>query len=197
MKDEQLQKIRDSVDDFLRREFSLLSRKIGYRKKEIMRDLIHTTANFPQPGVLFRDIFPLLKNHFEDVIDDLAVKIELDIGDIDYIAGIESRGFILAAALAYRLNKGFIPIRKKGKLPPPVISQKVVLEYRETELEMREGEGNILIVDDVLATGGTLEGAWILAEKSGFVPKQALVLVNMAHLNSKALTFKVKSLLDF
>src|SRR3990167_10831774 len=93
-----------------------------------MQDLIRYVPDFPKPGVLFKDIFPLLQNCFGEIIDDLSRKIERPT-EVDYIAGIEARGFIFAAALAYKLNKGFIPIRKGGKLPPPVLSRKVALEY--------------------------------------------------------------------
>ena len=96
-----------------------------------------------------------------------------------------------------KMNKGFIPIRKKGKLPPPVQSEKVVLEYGETELEMAEGIGNIIIVDDVLATGGTLKGAWSLALKCGYCPCQAIVLVDIVKLNNGNLGFPVASLFDY
>ena len=161
-----------------------------------MKNLIRDVEDFPKNGVIFKDIFPLLQDCFHLVIDDLARKIERPKA-IEYIAGIESRGFVFAAALAYKLNKGFIPIRKKGKLPPPVQSEKVILEYGEAELEMVEGDGRIVIVDDVLATGGTLKGAWLLAKKCGYMPNQAIVLIDIVKLNNGNLGFPVASLFDY
>ena len=162
-----------------------------------MQDLIRDVPDFPKPGVLFKDIFPLLQNCFGEIIDDLSRKIERPT-EVDYIAGIEARGFIFAAALAYKLNKGFIPIRKGGKLPPPVLSRKVALEYGECEIEMPEVTGRIVIVDDVMATGGTMEGAWTLAKACCYTPMQALVVVNIISLNSKNLSkIPIKSLFDY
>lgn len=162
-----------------------------------MREFIRDVPDFPKSGILFKDIFPLLQNCFTEIIDDLSRKIERP-AEIDYIAGIESRGFIFASALAYKLNKGFVPIRKGGKLPPPKLSSKISLEYGEAEIEMAEGLGKIIIVDDVLATGGTIQGAWSLAKQCGYTPTQAIVLINIVYLNNKNLSkLPIKSLFDF
>lgn len=169
-----------------------------------MKDLIRDVKDFPKTGVVFKDIFPLLQECFGEVIDDLSRKIERP-HEIHHIVGIESRGFIFAAALAYKLNKGLIPIRKKGKLPPPVISERVTLEYGEAELEMSEytyedisnPRNKCVIVDDIMATGGTMEGAWRLALKCGYQPKQALVLINIKSLNALKPSLPLKSLFEY
>jgi adenine phosphoribosyltransferase len=137
--------------------------------------------NFPHPGILFRDITPLLRTQFEPTID--ALERLLDEGDwrgIDAVAGIESRGFILAAALAARRGKGFVPIRKQGKLPPPVVDMEYVLEYGTGILEMqRGGAGRLLLVDDVLATGGTMRAAAELCGRAGYEVGALLALIDL------------------
>lgn len=159
-----------------------------------MKEMIRDVPDFPKSGVLFKDIFPLLQNCFPEIIDDLSRKVP---HNVEFIAGIESRGFIFAAALAYKLNKGFIPIRKKGKLPPPKRSHKISLEYGTDELEMADGVGRIVIVDDVLATGGTIQGAWALAKECGYTPMQALVLIDIKYLNANLSKIPIKSLFEY
>lgn len=162
-----------------------------------MKNFIREIPDFPKSGIVFRDIFPLLQNCFTEVIDDLSRKIK----PCDYIAGIESRGFIFAAALAYKLNKGFIPIRKKGKLPPPVASQKIELEYGCDEIEMKVSESEyperIVIIDDVMATGGTMKGAVLLANECNYRVVQAVTLINIPSLNRANLMVPFKSLFDY
>lgn len=167
-----------------------------------MKDLIRDVPDFPIPGIIFRDIFPLLEANFSEVIDELAKRID-NAKEIDHVVGIESRGFIFAAALAYKLNKGFIPIRKKGKLPPSPLLRaiKVSMEYGEVELEMFATSGSqrlkVVIVDDVMATGETLRASWDLCIASGYLPQQALVLVNIQSAAKKPNYLAVKSLLDY
>ncbi|HQR49678.1 MAG TPA: adenine phosphoribosyltransferase, partial [Steroidobacteraceae bacterium] len=103
-----------------------------------LKDLIVDVADFPKPGILFRDITPLLRRRFPETVgavESLFTAAEWD--QVDAVAGIESRGFILAAALAERRRKGFVPIRKKGKLPPPVVDVAYDLEYGSGVLEMQ------------------------------------------------------------
>ncbi|MGA9665436.1 MAG: adenine phosphoribosyltransferase [Gallionella sp.] len=136
-----------------------------------IKSRIRTVPNYPKPNIQFRDITTLLKDPvgFRVTIDDLVRRYQD--AKIDKIAGIESRGFILGAPLAYALGKGFIPIRKKGKLPAETIGHDYELEYGTDRIEIHtdaidKGE-RILLVDDLIATGGTAEAACKLIEKMG------------------------------
>ncbi|MGA7594824.1 MAG: adenine phosphoribosyltransferase [Gallionella sp.] len=136
-----------------------------------IKSRIRTVPNYPKPNIQFRDITTLLKDPvgFKLTIDDLLRRYQ-DV-KIDKIAGIESRGFILGAPLAYALGKGFIPIRKKGKLPAETIGHDYALEYGTDRIEIhtdaiQKGD-RVLLVDDLIATGGTAEAACKLIEKMG------------------------------
>ncbi|MGI0479897.1 adenine phosphoribosyltransferase [Geminocystis sp. CENA526] len=138
-----------------------------------LKALIRDIPDFPQPGIIFRDITTLLRNPqgLKYVIDSLAVQTEkLDILP-DYIVGIESRGFIFAPALAYHLDAGFVPVRKKGKLPAKVHSIEYDLEYGTDILEIHQDalipDAKVMIVDDVIATGGTAKATADLLTKIG------------------------------
>jgi adenine phosphoribosyltransferase len=134
-----------------------------------LRPYIREIPDFPKPGILFRDISPLLRDHLALTLDHMsALLTESEWERVDAIAGIEARGFILAAALATRQRKGFVPIRKAGKLPPPVVQESYDLEYGSGTLEAQPGSGTLLIVDDVLATGGTINAAATLAVSAGY-----------------------------
>jgi adenine phosphoribosyltransferase len=134
-----------------------------------LREAIVDVADFPKPGILFRDITPLLRTRFAETMQALdALLTDEEWNRIDALAGIESRGFILGAALALKRGKGFVPIRKQGKLPPPVVDVAYDLEYGSGVLEMQRGSGRLLLVDDVLATGGTMTAAAELCLKAGY-----------------------------
>lgn len=157
-----------------------------------LKRAIRDVPDFPSPGILFRDISPLLRDHFDATIHALdALLSDQEWGELDAVAGIESRGFILGAALAARRHKGFVLVRKKGKLPPPVIDVEYALEYGTGVLEMQRGNGRLLLVDDVLATGGTLSASATLCERAGYQVKQLAVLVDL-HLVS-SFSWKGKS----
>ncbi len=132
---------------------------------------IRSIPDYPKKGVLFRDITPVLKDFkmFGACVEELADRFADS--DIDYVAGIEARGFIIGAAVANRLKVGFIPLRKKGKLPYKRISVDYDLEYGRETLEMHEDalerDKRVLIIDDLLATGGTARAADELVEKAG------------------------------
>ena len=147
---------------------------------------IALVPDFPKPGILFRDMSPLLADHFGDTIQALqALLSPAQWTEVDALVGIESRGFLLAAGLAQALGKGVIIIRKPGKLPPPVLSQRYALEYGEDTLEMNAGVSprRVLLVDDVLATGGTLSAAEALCQRAGHDILGAVVLLNLSALN--------------
>jgi adenine phosphoribosyltransferase len=134
-----------------------------------LKELVVDVPDFPKPGILFRDISPLLRSRFVETVSAVeALFTEAEWSSADAVAGIESRGFILASALAERRGKGFVPIRKKGKLPPPVVDVAYDLEYGAGILEMQTGKGRLLLIDDVLATGGTLSASASLSEQAGF-----------------------------
>jgi adenine phosphoribosyltransferase len=146
-----------------------------------LKSLVVDVPDFPKPGILFRDIAPLLRTHFVDTINAVeALFTEEEWKGIEAVAGIESRGFILAAGLAARRGLGFVPIRKKGKLPPPVIDVAHDLEYGSSVLEMQPGSGRIFVIDDVLATGGTLRAAGDLCVRAGYDVQGMGVLIDIA-----------------
>lgn len=147
------------------------------------KSYINEIPDFPLKGILFRDMSPLLANPemFNAALDELCRQIDLN--QIDAFAGIESRGFILASALAARTRKGIVLIRKTGKLPPPTVRQSYALEYGTAEIELRQGQGRVVLVDDVLATGGTLTAAVKLCERAGYEIKDVAVLINLLDLN--------------
>jgi len=134
-----------------------------------LRAAIVDVPDFPKPGILFRDIAPLLRTRFADTVQALdALLTDQEWKSIGALGGIESRGFILGAALALKRGKGFVPIRKQGKLPPPVVDVSYDLEYGSGVLEMQRGGGRLFLVDDVLATGGTMSAAAELCVKAGY-----------------------------
>ena len=138
---------------------------------EKVKSKIRSVKDFPKKGIIFRDITTALKepDTLKEMIDYLCDQFK-DV-KIDYIAGIESRGFIFGMPMAYKLNAGFVPIRKPNKLPAATFSQEYDLEYGTDKIEIHkdaiEKGANVLIVDDLLATGGTAEAACKLIEQTG------------------------------
>ncbi len=155
---------------------------------DVVRALTTTTPDFPSPGILFRDLSGVFADAsaFAAVVDGLAEPFR---GRFDTVAGAEARGFLFAAAIAYSTGTGLLPLRKPGKLPPPVISERYDLEYGSAELQLRETVGTgrrVLLVDDVLATGGTLVAARRLLEKAGEIVVGAAVVIELAELGGRA-----------
>ena len=145
-----------------------------------LKQAIRDVPDFPRAGILFRDIAPLLRDHFEATVDALDGLLSAqEWREVDALAGIESRGFILGAALAHRRQKGFVLVRKQGKLPPPVVDVAYDLEYGSGILEMQEGRGRVVLVDDVLATGGTMSAAADLCGRAGYELKALLALIDL------------------
>jgi adenine phosphoribosyltransferase len=149
---------------------------------------VRDVPDYPQPGVLFKDITPLLGAHeaFEAVVDALGAEF----GPVDKVAGIEARGFILAAPVAYRTGAGFVPVRKKGKLPSATYAEEYKLEYGTATLEVHQdafapGE-RVLIVDDVLATGGTARATASLVRQCGADVAGISVLMELSFLNGRS-----------
>jgi adenine phosphoribosyltransferase len=151
-------------------------------------DLIRVITDFPKPGIIFKDITPLLAD--AKALNDCCEKIASYAKDADYIAGIEARGFILASAVAVLSGKGFIPIRKSGKLPGQVISQSYELEYGQATLEIHSNlvpaGKKVLIVDDVLATGGTALASVELIEKASLIPTCLVFLLEISQLGGRS-----------
>lgn len=145
-----------------------------------LKSAIADVADFPRPGILFRDISPLLRDHFADTVRALdALLTDAEWNTVDALAGIESRGFILGAALALHRRKGFVLVRKQGKLPPPVVDVAYDLEYGSGVLEMQRGHGRLVLIDDVLATGGTMTGAAELCLRAGYSVEALAALIDL------------------
>ena len=150
--------------------------------------LIREIPDYPQPGILFRDITPLLANQeaFAVVTESL---LSCD-NSASHIAGIEARGFILASAMAIKAGAGFVPIRKAGKLPHAVFAESYSLEYGDATLEIHQDalsdSERVLLVDDVLATGGTILAALRLIQKAGGKISHLCVLLEIAALDGRA-----------
>lgn len=155
----------------------------------IVKDKIRDVKDFPKEGIIFRDITTALKEPetLKIMIDYLCEQFK-DI-KIDYVAGIESRGFIFGMPMAYKLNAGFVPIRKPKKLPAATYSQEYELEYGTDKIEIHQDAlpdgANVLIVDDLLATGGTAEAACKLVKKTGANLVGIAFLIELCALNGR------------
>jgi adenine phosphoribosyltransferase len=154
-----------------------------------VKSLVRDVKNFPKKGIVFKDITPILRDGvtFDRVL--AALEAYGRNRGVELVAGIESRGFIFGAAVAARLEVGFVPIRKQGKLPWKTVRQSYALEYGKDTVEMHKDavgrRQRVLIVDDLLATGGTLVGAAKLVEKVGAVVAGAAVIVELGFLGGR------------
>ncbi|WP_374362979.1 adenine phosphoribosyltransferase [Cloacibacterium sp.] len=155
---------------------------------EKLEQTIQNIPDFPLEGIQFKDITPIFLDPklYEEVIADLA---KFSKGKVDVVCGIESRGYLFGIAIAVALEVPFVLIRKKGKLPPPFVSEKYDLEYGTAEIEMKTGQlkpgQRVLIHDDLLATGGTTEAAAKLVEKQGANATQFSFLIGLKDLNGE------------
>ncbi|MBV8172977.1 MAG: adenine phosphoribosyltransferase [Verrucomicrobia bacterium] len=156
---------------------------------EQLKSAIRDIPDFPRPGIVFKDITPILGNGqlFQRVIDHLADEAQK--ANPSKVVGIDARGFLFGAAVAYKLGLGCVPVRKKGKLPYKTIGSSYQLEYGDAEVEMHidaiaEGE-RVVLVDDLLATGGTSGAAVNLVQKIGGVVGSALFVIELAFLNGR------------
>ena len=178
------------------------------RLAELITDRIRDIPDYPQPGVIFKDITPLLADGkaFSEVVDALAAaaggpgqsdaaaggpgQSDAAYGTVDKVVGIEARGFILAAPVAIRLGAGFVPVRKKGKLPGPAFAEDYELEYGTATIEVHQDAfqpaDRVLIVDDVLATGGTAAATASLVRRTGATVAGIAVLLELSFLAGRA-----------
>ena len=161
---------------------------VGHELARLITSRIRDIADYPQVGVVFKDITPLLADGkaFQAVVEGLAGLY----GPVDKVAGIEARGFILAAPVACRLGAGFVPIRKKGKLPGITFAQDYELEYGTATLEVLadafQPSDRVLVIDDVLATGGTGRATVNLVQRSGAQVAGLAVLLELSFLGGRA-----------
>jgi adenine phosphoribosyltransferase len=165
----------------------------------LVRAKIRDVADYPQPGIVFKDITPLLADGA--ALGAVVAALAAGHGQVDKVVGIEARGFILAASVACQLGSGFVPVRKQGKLPAATYAQSYQLEYGTATIEVHQdafepGE-RVLIVDDVLATGGTAEAAIDLVRRAGGEVAGIAVILELAFLEgrSKLSGVAVRSLL--
>ena len=167
-----------------------------------LKKLIRDIPDFPKPGILFRDITPLIGNArgLAAIVDQIA---DSYLGKVDAVLGIESRGFIFGAPIAYRLGVGLAIARKPGKLPYNFVQESYELEYGHAELQMHEDgvvrDARVLIVDDLLATGGTMQGSVELVERLGGKVAGIAVAIELDFLKGRAKSpnYDVLSLLHY
>jgi len=150
-----------------------------------LEEYIDSIIDWPEQGVNFKDITPLLSEPkaFKEAVHGM---IDLINNDASLLAGIESRGFIFASAMATKLNLGLTLLRKSGKLPPPKVSNKYKLEYGFDEMEVKKAKQKnrrIILIDDILATGGTILSAFTLCTKAGYKISQVIVLIDLINIH--------------
>ena len=162
----------------------------------LYEDYITEVPDFPVKGVNFKDISPLLANEeaFDNCIEDMGEMVEIP----DYWIGIDARGFLFASALSIYFGGGIVMCRKGGKLPPTVFSHSYETEYSEDTIQIKQGSGTAVIVDDVLATGGTLQAVNYLAGTAGYDVIDNLVLIDLLYVTRiKTFDLEVKSLIQY
>ena len=170
----------------------------------LYEDYITEVPDFPVEGVNFKDISPLLANEevFDNCIQDMGDMVEIP----DYWIGIDARGFIFASALSIYFGGGIVMCRKGGKLPPTVFSHSYETEYSEDTIQIKQGSGTAVIVDDVLATGGTIQAVNYLAGTAGYDVIDNLVLIDLLYVTriittmvdgAKEFDLEVKSLIQY
>ena len=170
----------------------------------LYEDYITEVPDFPVEGVNFKDISPLLANEeaFDNCIEDMGEMVEIP----DYWIGIDARGFLFASALSIYFGGAIVMCRKAGKLPPTVFSHSYGTEYSEDTIQIKRGSGTTIIVDDVLATGGTLQAANYLAGTAGYDVIDNLVLIDLLYVTriittmvdgAKEFDLEVKSLIQY
>jgi adenine phosphoribosyltransferase len=163
---------------------------LSAKDKIILESSIRDIPDFPKEGIVFKDITTLLNNPeaFKTLMNHLEARYKTY--DLDYIAGIDARGFIFGAVLADRLNIGFVPVRKKGKLPYTTVAEKYALEYGVDEVEVHidafpKEDARVLLIDDLIATGGTAKAAASLIGKVGANCVEACFILELDFLNGK------------
>lgn len=168
-------------------------KELNQGDKDYLLKTIRDIKDFPKPGIIFKDITTLLtdKKAFNFLMDHLAAKYKDE--NIDFIAGIEARGFIFGAALAAKIGGSFVPIRKPGKLPYTTVSEKYSLEYGVDEVEIHidafkcdKEKPRVLLIDDLIATGGTATAAVSLINKTGAQCVEACFVLNLTFLQGDA-----------
>ena len=170
----------------------------------LYKDYIIEVPDFPIQGVNFKDISPLLADEqvFDECIEGMGEMVEIP----DYWVGIDARGFIFASALSIYFGGGVVMCRKKGKLPPTIFSHSYKTEYSEDTIQIKQGSGTAVIVDDVIATGGTLQATNYLAGTAGYDVIDNLVLIDLKYVprvstimtdGSKEFDLDVKSLIQY
>ena len=168
-----------------------------------LKDKIRSIENFPQEGVLFRDITTLLKDAegMKEAIDQMTAKLEGV--DFDLVLGPESRGFIFGMPVAYNMGKGFVPVRKAGKLPAEVVSKEYALEYGTATIEMHKDAiqpgQKVVIVDDLMATGGTATAIVEMVEEMGAEVAAMLFLIELDFLEGRKVLpdYKIESVIHY
>lgn len=168
-----------------------------------LKDKIRSIENYPQEGVIFRDITTLLKDAegMKAAIDEMTAKLEGV--EFDMVLGPESRGFIFGMPVAYNLGKGFVPVRKKGKLPAAVISKEYALEYGTATIEMHKDAlqpgQKVVIVDDLMATGGTAKAIIEMVEEMGAEVAALVFLIELDFLEGREILpgYRIESVIHY